>query len=266
VGKRSDFERIPKDLYVTPPDAVVPLLPYLAPETEFGEPCAGNGALVDILEREGHKCVWASDISPGRSDIGVLNALALPRLGLRNVHARVWVTNPPWKRSVLHPLIDGLSSMLPTWLLFDADWPHTRQSADLIGRCARIIPVGRIKWIPDSEHVGKDNCCWYEFLPGHTDGPHFMPRVPKALMGPEERRRAAIKASGRLAEPGPLFGCHSATNGHLAPESFGATHTPTSETDAPQAAPANLGPSSRELLARLRGNMRKLPVPRITGN
>lgn len=50
MGKRSDFERKPRDLYETPPEAVQPLLPHLCPQTRFIEPCAGAGALVDALQ------------------------------------------------------------------------------------------------------------------------------------------------------------------------------------------------------------------------
>lgn len=202
------FERTPRDLYeTTDPHALAPLLPHLDPGTEFGEPCAGRGALIDLLEAAGHKCVWATDIEPKRADIGELNAMTIPRIGARNIRAKRWITNPPWTRSILHPIIDRLSAMLPCFFLFDSDWAYTRQSETLIWRCSRIIPVGRVKWIPGSEGVGFDNCSWYEFLPGHAVGPLFVPRgaASSALMGPDERRRAEIKARGVIAEPGPLF-------------------------------------------------------------
>ena len=32
MGRRSNFQRIDKDAYDTPPEAVLPLLPYLNPE------------------------------------------------------------------------------------------------------------------------------------------------------------------------------------------------------------------------------------------
>jgi hypothetical protein len=53
--------------------------------------------------------------------------------------------------------------MAPTWLLFDADWMHTRQSAPFMPRLRKIVSVGRVKWIPDSKMTGKDNCAWYLF-------------------------------------------------------------------------------------------------------
>ena len=50
MGKRSDFERIPRDLYPTPAKAVQPLIPYLraAGIRNFAEPCCGNGDLVRL--------------------------------------------------------------------------------------------------------------------------------------------------------------------------------------------------------------------------
>ena len=43
------------------------------------------------------------------------------------------------------------------WLLFDANWAHTRQSRDLIQHCCRILPIGRVRWIPGSPYTGKDD-------------------------------------------------------------------------------------------------------------
>ena len=75
----------------------------------------------------------------------------------------MFITNPAWDRKILHPLITHLSNLAPIWLLFDADWMHTKQSKAYMHRCAKIVSVGRIKWIPDSKMTGKDNCAWYLF-------------------------------------------------------------------------------------------------------
>ena len=40
---------------------------------------------------------------------------------------------------------------------------HTKQSRDYLQFCRKIVSVGRVKWIPDSKHTGKDNCAWYLF-------------------------------------------------------------------------------------------------------
>ena len=50
MGRRSDFPRIPKDAYVTPAKAVQPLLPFLASNTRFIEPAAGDASLIGHLE------------------------------------------------------------------------------------------------------------------------------------------------------------------------------------------------------------------------
>lgn len=158
MGKRSSFDRRPRDFYPTPREAVLPLLPHLPRVSCFAEPCAGDGALIQHLSEAGHRCVWASDIEPRRSDI-FENDAAETGLG----DAEMFITNPPWTRDVLHPIIVNLSRQAPTWLLFDADWMHTRQSAPFMPLLRKVVSVGRVKWIPDSPFTGKDNCCWYLF-------------------------------------------------------------------------------------------------------
>lgn len=159
MGKRSSFDREPRDLYKTPYAGVLPLLPYLQPKTRFIEPCAGDGRLVRHLERHGHVCVSATDIEPLAENIGRQDMMTVkPVRG-----ATHFITNPPWDRKLLHPLIPYLGLRLPTWLLFDADWAHTKQSAPFMPYCHRIISVGRLKWFEDSTMTGKDSCSWYMF-------------------------------------------------------------------------------------------------------
>ena len=158
MGKRSNFERRERDFYPTPYAAVLPLLPYLPANTQFCEPCAGDGALIDHLARHGHNCVTAGDIEPRHDDIDVQDALQQTE---SNVDC--FITNPPWTRDTLHPIIEHLSDIAPAWLLFDADWSHTKQSALLMLRCRTIVSVGRVKWIADSKFSGKDNAAWHLF-------------------------------------------------------------------------------------------------------
>ena len=68
MGKRSDFERIPRDLYPTPAKGVQPLIPYLraAGIRSFAEPCCGNGDLVRHLEGYGLTCAYRGDIATGQ--------------------------------------------------------------------------------------------------------------------------------------------------------------------------------------------------------
>ena len=153
MGKRSNFERVERDFYPTPYEAVVPLLPHLPERFTYIEPCAGDGALIRPLSSfEGVAHAQRGDISTGQD-----------ALTIYNTQGQVFITNPPWDRKILHPLIDALPRLAPTWLLFDADWMHTRQSAPLMHYCRKIVSVGRVKWIPGSKMTGKDNCAWYLF-------------------------------------------------------------------------------------------------------
>lgn len=160
MGKRSEFNRIPRDKYPTPLEAVLPLLPHLTPKTSFIEPCAGDGRLVRHLESHGHVCFDAFDIEPDGPEVDAGDALGI----VVDVEpGDVCITNPPWDRKILHPLIEHWRAQMPTWLLFDADWMHTKQSVSFMPYCHRIVSVGRVKWIEGSKMTGKDNCCWYLF-------------------------------------------------------------------------------------------------------
>lgn len=161
MGKRSNFERVERDFYPTPYEAVVPLLDHLPKRTRFIEPCAGDGALVNHLESHGHTCVKATDIEPRQDWIGKRDALTIYSMPNSNC----FITNPPWDRKILHPLITNLSVQAPTWLLFDADWMHTKQAVPYLKNLSMVVSVGRVKWIPGSKMTGKDNCCWYLFVP-----------------------------------------------------------------------------------------------------
>lgn len=174
MGKRSNFERIPRDYYPTPREAVLPLIPHLEFGTMFVEPCAGDGALVRHLEHFGMSCQRAYDIEPRADFITQTDALELDRDQCGGTSAECIITNPPWDRTLLHPMIEAFSFAQPAWLLFDADWMHTKQTAlakrhgvktvpELMKYCRKIVSVGRVKWIPGSKMTGKDNCAWYLF-------------------------------------------------------------------------------------------------------
>lgn len=163
MGKRSTFKRRKSDLYRTPEEAVAPLLRFLPPQTRFAEPCAANGQLVDALQKAGHSAHYIGDLIPGRGDVLQQDALSwrpVPR-PLRPISSII--TNPPWRRELMHSMIIHFARMLPTWLLFDADWVHTQQSAPFQPYLHKVVSVGRVKWIPGSRMTGKDNCAWHLF-------------------------------------------------------------------------------------------------------
>ena len=164
MGKRSNFARVERDWYPTPKEAVAPLIPHLEYGTMFAEPCAGNGALIFALEAAGMSCIDALDIEPRHECIYRRDALDWGC----DPSADYIITNPPWDRALLHPMIQHFARQRPTWLLFDADWMHTKQSAPFMPLLRAVVSVGRVKWIPDSKMTGKDNCAWYHFAPGDS--------------------------------------------------------------------------------------------------
>lgn len=153
MGKRSSFKRIEKDFYRTiDPRAVQALNPHLMPNTRYIEACIGYGDLANSLYDLGHICCSFADISMGKDALD-LTPSDYPI-----------ITNPPWSRPILHRMIDHFVNVAPyCWLLFDADWAHTRQSAPYMKWCSDIVSVGRLIWIPGTKISGKDNCAWYRF-------------------------------------------------------------------------------------------------------
>lgn len=163
MGKRSEFPRRKNDAYETPYKAVLPLIPHLRGIETFAEPCCGDGVLIQHLTSFGLYCSYRADIETGT------DALVEPPHGQFDAI----ITNPPWTRDLLHPMILAFQQIAPTWLLFDADWPHTKQAVPFLDQCSHIVSVGRVKWIADSAHFGKDNASWFRFHAQHVGGPRF---------------------------------------------------------------------------------------------
>ena len=176
MGRRSAFPRLPQDAYPTPAEAVLPLLPHLKPGTRFVEPCCGDGHLVGHLKRAGHVLVGAYDLP----DDARVKRYDEAKPGI------AFITNPPWRRDLLHPIIVNLANQAPTWLLIDAGWAHTRQSAPYVPRLRAIVSVGRVKWIKDSPFTGKDDCAWHLF-----DRPQPYGIAITHFIGRADTRRAA---------------------------------------------------------------------------
>ena len=168
MGKRSDFRRRKQDRYFTPPEAVVPLVPHLMDVQWYIEPCAGEGHLTDLLGELpfGPKLFSRHDIEADARTTNYDNWLNFDR------PVSHFITNPPWTRELLHPIIENLSDQLPTWLLFDAPWMHTKQAIPYLKRCRKIVSVGRISWMQNGTS-SLDDCCWYLFDKNFTGQTEF---------------------------------------------------------------------------------------------
>ncbi|MCA1379838.1 MULTISPECIES: hypothetical protein [Bradyrhizobium] len=165
MGKRSDFERIPRDLYATPAKAVLPLPKYLRRDgiRTFAELCAGNGDLIRHLEAHGLRCVHQSDITTGNNALDVKRYKGNPDVG---------ITNPPFRHPedprrstrLLRELIAHFLTLgKPFWLLLPHDFSTNQNAAPLMQYCSDIVVVGRVRWIEGTDNDGKDNSCWYRF-------------------------------------------------------------------------------------------------------
>jgi hypothetical protein len=158
--KTSNFVRVDRDFYPTPYKAVIPLLAHLPDNTSFVEPCAGDGRLSDHLNKHGHIPYFLGDIWPERNDITQCDAtiITTPYMG-----ADCIITNPPWDRDVLYPMIEHFRKFSPAWLLLPAPLMHTKKAAPYMAYCAKIVSVGRVKWIEESKGSGTQDAAWYLF-------------------------------------------------------------------------------------------------------
>jgi len=171
VGKRSDFKRRKHDAYnTTDPRAVRLLKPHLRGVKTFAEPCAGRGDLVRGLEYTGLRCVMENDMNFN----GGVDALTLTAADLNGADAII--TNTPWTRALLYPLMLHFQRLKPTWLLLDGDWSYNREAVPYLEQCTDIVAIGRLRWIEGSSNTGKDNAAWYRFWHRHSGGPRFHNR------------------------------------------------------------------------------------------
>jgi len=160
VSKRSSFDKIPKDFYsTTDPKAIPPKLVEFIRGKSYAEPCYGEGDLEDLL-MDVAVCRWRSDIR----DTGcckLWDAMCLSQHELE--HCDTILTNPPFSRDVLLPMIDHFISLKPTWLLLPAGYMHNRYFTPYMEKCSLVVSIGRLRWFKDSKHTSTDDFAWYFF-------------------------------------------------------------------------------------------------------
>lgn len=170
MGKRSNFPKRKRDFYVTPKEALDPLLPYIIREDRISDLTAGDGALCRHLHDKGFQIHFASDIEPKKNDDNDFDIQEMDIFSVTKdmVSGSIIIMNPPWSRDkasgyLLHRIITHCLDMGGLfWLLFDADWMHTKQAEPFLKHCHTILSVGRVSWMGNGTS-GKDNACWYGF-------------------------------------------------------------------------------------------------------
>ena len=132
-----------------------PLLRALPPASLFTEPCAGDGALIGALEAAGHICVDAYDIDPRGPDICVADALDITSEGLL-------ITNPPFARPLLEPLLAHWTGRCDIWLLLPLDMLCNLWCAPYMQHVGHLAPIGRVSWLSNGTG-GFENYAWFRF-------------------------------------------------------------------------------------------------------
>jgi len=143
VSKFSSFERIDKEFYPTiDPKSIPPnFLKHIKGKT-YAEPCCGAGDLINLIG-DNAVCRWKSDLNPAGCGVA-WDAMKLSKNELEK--CELIVTNPPYLKDVLLPLISHLSSLRPTWMLLPADIMHNGYMVEPMKKCERVVSIGRLYW------------------------------------------------------------------------------------------------------------------------
>lgn len=166
MGKRSHFEKIPKDKYYTwDKRAGEKFKPYAKTGIKYAEPFAGDGDLIKQLSDIGLECVFECDIESENPIITIRDAFTITKDDLKKANVEEIITNPPWTREILHKVLDHFVPMgYPLWIILDANWLFTKQSVIYRQKwLTDIVPIGRMKWIPNTTMAGKDDVVWLRF-------------------------------------------------------------------------------------------------------
>lgn len=157
----------PRGFWPTPLEAVAPLVPLLPLRARYGEPCAGDGALIGHLSQlwPGGACTLASDIEPQGAGIRALDVADItPELA---VDVDLFISNPPWPKTGQRgdpaiSIIRHLAEIAPVWMLLPWDFAANDYFRSVRPMCSEILPIGRVSWLGNGT-PGKDNCAWFAF-------------------------------------------------------------------------------------------------------
>lgn len=168
------FDRVERDFYPTPVKATLPLKnsPIGHKLGTYWEPCCADGQLVDGLKSTlpSMKCVMQSDLVTTTGSIMSVFDIASQDADALGIDC--FITNPPWINTSkdgyqLFSMVYHLAKIRPTLMLLNANicwnkgsWQHPIAPMPI---CDWVKPIGRVKWIADSKHSGKEDCAWFLF-------------------------------------------------------------------------------------------------------
>ncbi len=168
MSKRGDTH-IKDDKVDTPTSVADRLVPYLDPNEQISEPCAGANVLAAQLEARGLHIAEAYDIEPRDRKVEMSDIA-----NRRPLH--LVVTNPPYGRKTRLRVLNALlEAECRAWLLIPSDWLTGQWFAPFAPHAAKIVPVGRVSWLGNGRG-GYDNSTWvyFEFAEVHE---FLTPRV-----------------------------------------------------------------------------------------
>ena len=140
------------DFYPSPPDVTLALMTVFKPWFDYAwEPCAGNGAMSDVIESVGRK-VYSSDIVSRRADIVEQDFFKTSRMPPKT---DCIITNPPFapaEKFIRHAFENvGCQRMA---LLLKSTFFHAKGRTPLFNqyRPSTIMPL---TWRPDFMQLGR---------------------------------------------------------------------------------------------------------------
>lgn len=157
----------PRGFWPTPREAVVPLIPMLPRAARYGEPLAGNGALVGHLSElwPGGQPALVSDIHPEAPGIMAKDVMLITKATAPDVD--MFISNPPWPKTGQNGdpalgIILHLITIAPCWMLLPWDFAANIYFGKVARFCETIVPIGRVSWLGNGR-AGTDNVAWFYF-------------------------------------------------------------------------------------------------------
>lgn len=163
------------DFYPTPVEVTEALMRRwgkVIPPMPIWEPCAGNGVMLDVIQRHlPDASVLGTDIEPRRADIRPLDILATRGDGGR---FGAVITNPPF--ALAEPIIRHVFKLAPDLpfmaLVLKASYWHSSRRHALFQRHPPEV-VHPLLWRPDFQGLGRPTmeimwCVWRKPTDGMT--------------------------------------------------------------------------------------------------
>lgn len=183
--------RVRDDWYPTPPDVTKALLQVEEFPGRIWEPCAGDGAIVNVLRECGYKDVVASDFNPRAPGILKRDLFSVTRPVSHSI-----LTNPPFKIDATRDAADIIKHLLSLRprklaLMLKASYWHAMTRTPLFenNRPAWIYPLN---WRPDFHGLGRPvmEVAWVVWHAGNIEYPRYkvlskpLPPPPETHMTP----------------------------------------------------------------------------------